>query len=327
MSATGPLAAGRPERSWLAAVAAHPATPVVALAVFVAAGQGLGESFWLTLGTRAAILSLAALSLSFALGQGGLVSFGHAAPFGLGAYAVLIAGEYGVREITALVPLAFVAAAAFATVTGALALRTRGVYFIMITLAFAQMAYFVFAALSAYGGDDGMGIAGRATFLGGRFLRDEAKLAWFSIGVLALALAFLERVRHAAFGFVLRAARDNEARTAALGYSVFGVRLTAFALSAGLAGIAGALMAEQTAFVSPGLMNWHRSGELMVMVVLGGAGRLSGAIVGAIVVTLVEEFGGQATEYWKLGLGVLILLVVMARIVDPATWKRRLFGG
>lgn len=305
----------------------HPALPILALAVVMLAGQALGQNFWLTLATRATILGLAALSLSFILGQGGLVSFGHAAPFGIGAYAVLIAGEYGVREVLAVMPLAFAAAALFAAATGALALRTRGVYFIMITLAFAQMAYFVFAALSAYGGDDGMSIAGRSTFLGNRFLRGDAALAWFALGVLAAVALFLERAREASFGFVLRASRDNEARTAALGYSVFAVRLVAYALAAGIAGLAGALMAQQTGFVSPALMNWHRSGELMVMVVLGGSGRLSGALVGAIVVVLVEEFGGQATEYWKLVLGGLILAVVMARIVDLGAVVRRMARG
>ncbi|MBP0649870.1 branched-chain amino acid ABC transporter permease, partial [Mycobacterium tuberculosis] len=126
----------------------------------------------------------------------------------------------------------------------------------MITLAFAQMAYFVFAALSAFGGDDGMSIAGRATIFGNRFLRGDANLAWLSLVLLAAALLFFERTRHASFGFVLRAARDNEARTAALGYSVFAVRLAAYALAAGVAGLAGALMAQQTGFVSPALMNW-----------------------------------------------------------------------
>jgi branched-chain amino acid transport system permease protein len=188
------------------------------------------------------------------------------------------------------------------------------------------MAYFVFAALSAYGGDDGMSIAGRSTFLGQKFLRSDANLAWFGLALLSVALVFFERTRNASFGFVLRASRDNEARTAALGYSVFAVRLAAYALGAGVAGIAGALMAEQTGFVSPALMNWHRSGELMVMVVLGGSGRVSGAILGAAAVVLVEEFGGQMTEYWKLVLGALILAIVMARIAAPG-WMRRLAHG
>ena len=311
----------------LAALALHPATAILGLAAVVVAGQLLGEGFWVTLAARAAILALAALSLSFVLGQGGLVGFGHAAPFGLGAYAVLIAGEHGIRDILALLPLAFLAGAAFALPTGALALRTRGVYFIMITLAFAQMAYFVFAAMSGLGGDDGMGIAGSATLLGWKFLRSESNLAWLAIGLLAAASLFLHAATRARFGFVLRAARDAEARTAALGYSVFRTRLVAWALSAGIAGLAGALMAEQTGFVSPALMSWHRSGELIVMVVLGGARRLSGAVVGAILVVLVEEFLGQTTEYWKLGLGLLILAVVMARVVDFGSLLRRRADG
>lgn len=310
--------------SVLVRIARHPATPILGLALVVALAQLVGQGFLVTLAARAAILALAALSLSFVLGQGGMVGFGHAAPFGLGAYAVLIAGEAGIRDVLVLLPAAFAAGALFALPTGALALRTRGVYFIMITLAFAQMAYFVFAGLSGLGGDDGMGIAGKATFLGMKFLRWETNLAWLAIGLLAVFTWFLHRVVGARFGFVLRAARDAEARTAALGFPVFATRLAAWVLAAGIAGVAGALMAEQTGFVSPALMNWHRSGELIVMVVLGGARRLSGAIVGAIAVVLVEEFLGQTTEYWKLGLGLLILAVVMARVVDlPALLGRR----
>ncbi len=303
----------------LGRIGLHPATAIVGLALVVAVAQATGQSFWITLAARAAILALAALSLSFVLGQGGMVGFGHAAPFGLGAYAVLIAGEYGVRDILLLLPMAFAAGAAFAWPTGALALRTRGVYFIMITLAFAQMAYFVFAALAGFGGDDGMGIAGKATLFGAKFLRWESNLAWTAIGLLALVSLALHAATRARFGFVLRAARDAEARTAALGFEVFRTRLVAWVLAAGIAGMAGALMAEQTGFVSPALMNWHRSGELIVMVVLGGARRLSGAVVGAIVIVLTEEFLGQATEYWKLGLGLLILAVVMARVIDFST--------
>ncbi len=309
--------------SRLVRILVHPATVLAGLALTIALGQILGQSFWVTLATRAAILALAALSLGFVLGQGGLVGFGHAAPFGLGAYAVLIAGELGVREILVLLPAAFAAAALFAAATGALALRTRGVYFIMITLAFAQMAYFVFAGVSALGGDDGMSIAGKATFLGAKFLRWDVNTAWLALGLLTATFLFLSRVQHARFGRVLAAARDAEERVAALGWSVYRVRLVAWILAAGLAGLAGALMAEQTGFVSPALMNWHRSGELIVMVVLGGARKLSGAIVGAVVVVLVEEFLGGVTEYWKLGLGVLILAVVLTRAVDLSALLRR----
>ena len=294
----------------------HPATAIVGLALVVAAGQILGQSFWITLATRGAILALAAVSLGFVLGQGGLVSFGHAAPFGLGAYVVLIAGEAGVRDILVLLALAFSAGAVFAVATGALALRTRGVYFIMITLAFAQMAYFVFAGIAALGGDDGMGIAGKATLFGAKFLRWETNTAWLAIGLLAAVSYLLHRASWARFGFVLRAARDAETRVSALGFSVYRTRLAAYGLAAGIAGLAGALMAEQTGFVSPALMNWHRSGELIVMVVLGGSRRLSGAVIGAIVIVLIEEFLGQLTEYWKLGLGLVILAVVMARVAD-----------
>jgi len=154
------------------------------------------------------------------------------------------------------------------------------------------------------------------------FLGQTTEYWKLGLGLLAVFSLFLHAATRARFGFVLRAARDAEARTAALGFSVFRTRLAAWVLAAGIAGIAGALMAEQTEFVSPALMSWHRSGELIVMVVLGGARRLSGAVIGAIAIVLVEEFLGQTTEYWKLGLGLLILAVVMARIVDLGTLLR-----
>jgi branched-chain amino acid transport system permease protein len=301
------------------------------LALVPVVATAIGETFWITLATRMAIFALAALSLSFVLGQGGLVSFGHAAPIGIGAYVVLIAEDLLTREIFVVLPLAFAAGAAFTAATGAIALRTRGVYFIMITLAFAQMAYFSFFSLSAYGGDDGMSLAGRSLVFGQRLLKSDVTFAYVAVGLLAAVFLALDRVTASRFGRVFRGLRQNEARLAALGFDAFSYRLTAYALSGGLAGVAGALLANDTEFVSPALMNWHRSGELIVMVALGGLARLHGAVLGAILVIGLEEvlsnLGSHAAllaplgEHWKLLFGLILVAVVLARGLRAETGR------
>ncbi len=290
-------------------------TSIVTIAMLLAIAIAFfaGQTFWLSVMTRAAIFGLAAVSLSFIVGQGGLVSFGHAAPLGIGAYAALIAGEFGVSEVLLVLPFAFISAALFAVITGSIALRTRGVYFVMITLAFAQMAYFTVASLAVFGGDDGMALASRSTLFGYRIFGSELGLALFCLSAMWAAAVLLERVTGSRFGVVLRGLKDNESRLAALGYPAFPYQLVAMTGAAGIAGVAGALLANQTEFVAPSYMNWHRSGELIVMVVLGGAGRLSGALVGAIGIILLEEAMGHLTEYWKLWFGVMLVLVVLGR--------------
>jgi branched-chain amino acid transport system permease protein len=272
-----------------------------------------GNGYWISFVSRTAMLALGALSLSFLIGQAGLVSFGHAAPVGLGAYAVLIAGEAGVSDLLVVFPLAFVTSALFSGTTGVIALRTRGVYFIMITLAFAQMAYYVMASLSIYGADDGLPLAHRATLFGWKLFRSDTGLALASVALLLAFLYTLERLRLSRFGMVLRAAKENEDRVAASGFEVLGYRLIALTLAGGIAGLSGALLANQAEFVSPAYMNWHRSGELIVMVVLGGTGRLGGALAGAVAVTLVEEALGHYSEFWKFGLGIVILGFALLR--------------
>lgn len=290
----------------------HPLVLVLALAVALAIAT-LSGGYGAAIIARIAILALAAVSLSFLIGQAGLVSFGHAAPLGVGAYAVLIAGEYGLTSLFAVLPLAFAAAALWSAATGVVALRTRGVYFIMITLAFAQMLFYVAASLSAFGGDDGMGIAERSTAFGTRILRTDTDLAVFAIGALALALFGLERLAASPFGLMLRTGRTNEVKLKALGLDPFRHRLVALALAGGIAGIAGVLLANLVEYVSPASMNWHVSGELIVMVVLGGTGRLGGAVLGAIAVTLIDETLGHYTEFWKFGLGLVIVGAVLLR--------------
>ncbi|MDI4664811.1 branched-chain amino acid ABC transporter permease [Xanthobacter autotrophicus] len=283
------------------------------LAAALALAYGLGSSYGAGLVTRTAILALAAVSLSFLIGQAGLVSFGHAAPLGIGAYAVLIAGEYDMTNILAVLPLAFGAAALFALATGAIALRTRGVYFIMITLAFAQMVFYVAASLSAFGGDDGMAIAARSTFFGARILKPDLHLALLAIALLAAAALGLEHLAASRYGLMLRAGRENETKLEALGLDPYRHRLIAISVAGGIAGVAGALLANQVEYVSPSTMNWHLSGELIVMVVLGGSRRLGGAVIGAMVVVLLDEALGRFTEHWKLGLGLVILGAVLFR--------------
>ncbi|RAI45341.1 branched-chain amino acid ABC transporter permease [Rhodoplanes roseus] len=289
---------------------------VFAFAAALAVAHGLGSSYGATMVGRTAAFALAAVSLSFLIGQGGLVSFGHAAPLGIGAYAVLIAGEYDVTNLLVVLPLGFASAALFSVATGAIALRTRGVYFIMITLAFAQMIFYVAASLSAFGGDDGMAVASRSTLFGMRVLKSDTNLAILAIALLGVALLALDRLVASRYGLMLRAGRANETKLQALGLDPYRHRLTALAIGGGLAGLAGVLLANQVEYVSPATMNWHVSGELIVMVVLGGTGRLAGAVLGAVVVTVLDETLGHFTEHWKLGLGLVIVAVVLLRGAD-----------
>ncbi|MEJ1158036.1 branched-chain amino acid ABC transporter permease [Prosthecomicrobium sp. N25] len=296
---------------------------VAALAAVPLLAQAAGQPFWTTMATRVAIFGLAALSLSFVLGQGGLVSFGQAAPFGIGAYAVLIGADLGLTDAFAVLPLAFAAGALFSALTGAIALRTRGVYFIMITLAFAQMGFFTFTSLSAYGGDDGMTLWSRTTVAGQAWLKGDMGMAYAAILTLGVFLFLGQRAVASRFGRVFRGLKENEGRLAALGYDAYPYRLAAYALSGGAAAIAGALLANQTEFVSPALMSWQRSGELIVMVVLGGLGQLHGAIVGAAAVIVIEEILSHWTEHWKAIFGPMLILIVLLR----GGGLRRLLGG
>ena len=286
---------------------------LAALAAAILVAWAMGNAWWLSFLARVAITATAALSLSYLIGQAGLVSFGHAAQVGLGAYVALIAGEYGVSDLTLLAPLAFATAALWSAITGALALRTRGVYFIMLTLAFAQMAYFIMQSLSRFGGDDGMALARRATLLGAPILKTDLGLALAALALLAAALIGFVWMTQTRYGLVLRAAKENESRALASGFRVFRFQLYAYALAGGVAALAGVLLANQAEFVSPSYMNWHRSGELIVMVVLGGATSLPGAVIGAAVVLIIEEALGHWTEFWKLGLGLVIVAAVLLR--------------
>jgi branched-chain amino acid transport system permease protein len=272
-----------------------------------------GDSFAVSLATRILILALAATSLNLILGYGGMVSFGHAAYLGIGGYAVGILAEAGIVSGWVQWSVAIAVSALVALVVGALCLRTRGVYFIMITLAFAQMIYYVASGLDQYGGDDGLTISTRSRF-GLINLTDRTQFYYLCAGLLLAAIMLSKRLMNARFGWVIRGARSNDRRMRSLGFPTFGYRLLCFVIAGGVCGLAGALLANHSDFVSPAVMSWTRSGDLIVMVVLGGMESAFGPLMGAIVYLVGEEALSRVTEYWQIILGPLLLLVaVVAR--------------
>ncbi|MCG6859210.1 MAG: branched-chain amino acid ABC transporter permease [Salaquimonas sp.] len=286
---------------------------------------GLDDPFIVTLATKVAILALAGAGLNLALGFGGLVSFGHAAFFGLGGYAASILASHalnyepvfvwpfeisGTTSMPVIWLVAMVAGAIAAAAIGALSLRTGGVYFIMITLAFAQMIYYFAISWPAYGGEDGLSIYVRDSFPGLNTL-DPLQFFLICYVVLMVALAFCFVLTRSRFGLALQAARQNATRLAAVGIEPFGIRLMAFAISGAITALAGALYADLNRFVSPAMLNWHTSGEIMVFVILGGVGRIFGPVAGAALYIVLEHNLGGLTEYWQLPLGLLLLAVVL----------------
>jgi branched-chain amino acid transport system permease protein len=270
-----------------------------------------GSGFVLTLFTRIIILALAAVSLNLIMGYGGMVSFGHAAYLGIGGYAVGILAYEGFGLGFVQFPVALAVSALFALVIGALSLRTRGVYFIMITLAFAQMAYYVASGLARYGGDDGLTIYKRSDFAGLINLSNKTQFYYFCLALLFGGVYLVSRIVNSRFGMVIRGARSNEQRMQAIGFPVFRYRLACFIIAGTICGLAGALLANQADFISPSIMYWTRSGDLMVMVILGGMGSLFGPVIGAIALLVLEEALSQVTEHWQIILGPLLLLVVL----------------
>ncbi|UWR31380.1 branched-chain amino acid ABC transporter permease [Sulfitobacter sp. W002] len=294
--------------------------PVTALAAFA-----LDEPFIITLATKAAILALAGVGLNIALGLGGLVSFGHAAFFGIGGYAMGILAAHaqsytpimespfmieGTKSMPVIWLVAIVVSGLAALLIGALSLRTSGVYFIMVTLAFGQMLFYFSISWPAYGGEDGLSIYVRNGFPG---LNTLDPLTFFAIAfaVLALVLLFAGRLARAPFGLALSAARQNAERVEAVGLAPFRLRLVAFVISGAVTGLAGALFADLNRFVSPTMFSWQTSGEIMIFVILGGVGRLFGPVAGAALFILLEHVLGGLSEFWHIYLGLLLLLVVL----------------
>ncbi len=274
------------------------------------------------LATQIAIYAIAAMSLNLILGYGGLVSFGHAAFFGLGGYTVGILYQHatdgtdflglipGSSALLVVLPAAMLVAGLGAALIGALSLRTGGIQFIMITLAFAQMLFFLFVSLKTYGGDDGL-MMRRRDALPFFDTRDPFGFYWLCLGLCAAWLLVTARIVRSRFGMVIEGLRQNERRMAAMGVPAFRYRLAAFVIAGMGAGLAGALMANYLRFVSPDMMHWTKSGELMMMVILGGVGTLAGPILGAATLVLLESLLAARTEYWQLPLGLVLLAVVL----------------
>ena len=283
---------------------------LLALIALPFVANSFGEAFYIALATRILIFALAATSLNLILGFGGMVSFGHAAFLGVGAYTVVILSQMGVVDAWVAWPTAMVVAGLFALLIGAVSLRTQGVYFIMITLAFAQMMYYLVVSFKAYGGDDGMSLPARSR-IGFLDMSNDTHFYYVTLLACVAVLVLIARVLNARFGHVLQAIRENEVRMQSLGYAVFRYKLCAFVMSGSLAGLAGALLANQSGFVSPAMMQWSQSGMLMMMVILGGVGHLYGGVWGAIVFLLLEEILSHFTIHWQLGLGALLLMVVL----------------
>ncbi|ASV34850.1 branched-chain amino acid ABC transporter permease [Pseudomonas sp. NS1(2017)] len=271
----------------------------------------LDQTFYMTFATRIMIFALAATSLNLVLGFGGLVAFGHAGFFGIGAYTVAILMDMGISSAWTAWPAAVAISAACALLIGLISLRTRGVYFIMITLSFAQMLYYIFQSLAAFGGDDGMSLAGRSTLPLGLDLSSDVTFYYVVLLISVVVMFAVQRTVNARFGRVLQSIRENESRMESIGYPVFRFKLVAFTLSGALAGLAGALVANQNGFISPNLMLWTQSGTLMIMVIMGGVGYLYGGVFGAALLLILEETLSNYTIHWQLPLGVILLLVVL----------------
>ena len=266
--------------------------------------------FYVSFVRRVLIYALAASSLNFILGYGGMVALGHAAFFGAGAYVVAILSAQGYSQAFVAWPLAMLVAGVLALLIGAISLRTRGVYFIMITLAFAQMVFYLFISLREYGGEDGINLAAPSV-LPPLKLSSDTQFYYLVLGIVVACLWLMHRMVNARFGRALQGIRENEARMHALGYPVLRIKLVAFVFAGALAGLAGALLANHNLFVSPSLMHWTASANLIIMVIVGGIGLRFGGVVGAAVMLLLEEFLRLYTDYWHLPLGVLLLIIVL----------------
>ncbi len=302
------------------------ALPFVVLALAIAfplAMRSIDQVYYVTMASRILIYALAATSLNLVLGYGGMISFGHAAFVGAGAYTASVMIVEGLPSAWLGWPLAVAVSGLLALAIGAVSLRTRGVYFIMITLAFAQMIYYLTISMKAYGGDEGLTLTQRATAGFGLDLKDDITFYYIVLAILAGAMFLISRLVDARFGRVIQAIRENESRMEAVGYPVFRFKLAAFTIAGALGGLAGALLANQNSYVNPGILHWTESGKLMIMVILGGVGHLYGGIIGAIGLLGLEELLANHKIEWLaamypnyqqhslLAVGVVLLVVVL----------------
>jgi branched-chain amino acid transport system permease protein len=273
--------------------------------------RAIGEDFYVSVASRMMVYAIAATSLNLILGYGGLVSFGHAAFVGIGAYAVGILITEGVASGWIGLPAAMLLAALVAIPIGAVSLRTRGVYFIMITLAFAQMLFYLVNSIKAYGGDEGLNIRVRSALGFGLNLKDDTTFYFVVLACLAGTLLVVHRIMGSRFGRIVLAMRDDDVRAEAIGVPTFRYRLVLFVIGAALGGLAGALMVNQQNYVNPNVLHWTQSGTLMVMVILGGVGTLWGGVLGAFVLLALEEVVAAYTVHWQFYVGWVLLAIVL----------------
>ena len=288
-----------------------PSTIFLLLALMPLFAALSAQHYLLDLGARIMIFAVAAVALDLLVGYAGLISFGHAAFIGIGAYAVGILAAEGFGDALVSLPVALVVSMAFAWGTGIICLRTKGAYFIMITLAFGQMVYFIATSLAPYGGDNGLTVDDRNTVAGLPLFKSDQAFYYVVLLLLAATYLFCRALVASRFGRVLRGAKDNATRMATLGFDVERFRLIAYVIAGGLGGLSGFLLANSTEFVSPAYMSWQRSGELIVMVILGGYGTLDGAIIGSAAYLLAEQWLSSWMENWKVVFGPLLVLVVL----------------
>ena len=317
---------------------------LIALIVLMAlpfVAEAIGESYVISSMTRVLIFAMAAVSLDLIVGYGAMVSFGHAAFVGLGAYVAAILSFHvneaipvfnfpfsydGSNNLLLILLVAMLVAALVAAVTGLISLRTHGIHFIMITLAFAQMLYYLFISLDTYGGEDGLLMQGRNQ-LPVIDTSDDRSFYFLCLFILAVYIVLALRLVNSQFGRVIQGCKLNEKRMQALGFNTYWYRLTAYIIAATGAAVAGVLLANKTEYVDPGLFSWHLSGELLVMVILGGLGSIYGAVIGAIVYLLLEQILSAYTEHWMFYLGpILIFVVIFARNGLYGLLQKRLNG-
>jgi branched-chain amino acid transport system permease protein len=314
---------------------------LAALLLLPPLAQAIDESYLISTMSRVLIFAMAAISLDLIVGYGAMVSFGHAAFVGLGAYVAAIMTFHhhdssplltlpflfdGSNQLLPILLLAILVAAFVALLTGMINLRTHGIHFIMITLAFAQMLFFLFVSLDYYGGEDGLVMLGRNE-LPGIDTGDDTQFYYLSLALLVAFVVLARRLVNSQFGRVLQGCKQNEKRMQALGFDTYRYRLTAYVISAAGAAVAGVMLANKTEFVDPGLFSWHLSGELLVMVILGGLGSIYGAIIGAFLFLVLEQLFSAYTEHWMVLLGpFLILVVIFARHGIYGIIKQRVFG-
>src|SRR5262252_8085722 len=295
-------------------------TPLAALVLALAFPLAMSEPYYLSFASRIFVYALAATSLNLVLGYGGMISFGHAAFVGTGAYVASIFIAEGITSAWIGWPVAVAASAVAALVIGAVSLRTRGVYFIMITLAFAQMMFFLVNSMKAYGGDEGLSLPARAT---GLPIESDTGFYYVALALLSAGVYGLHRLAHSRFGRVIGAIRENEARAEAIGFPVYRYKLACFVIAGAVGGLAGVLLASHGKYVNPNVLHWTQSGTLMVMVILGGVGRLSGGVVGAAALLGLEDLISNHRVEWlaamfpnyqqhaSLGVGVVLLAIVL----------------